>query len=48
MIAANPAAEPAVMLVDPLTNIMMSFPQSMDPRDILKDLRKLLKVSQTG
>jgi cytochrome oxidase Cu insertion factor (SCO1/SenC/PrrC family) len=48
MITANPAVEPAIMLVDPLTNIMMSFPQSMDPRDILRDLRKLLKVSQTG
>jgi cytochrome oxidase Cu insertion factor (SCO1/SenC/PrrC family) len=48
MIAANPAAQPAIMLVDPLTNIMMSFPQSMDPGDILKDLRKLLKISQTG
>ena len=46
--AVRHAAEPAIMLVDPLGNLMMSFPQSMDPRDILKDLKKLLKISQIG
>jgi cytochrome oxidase Cu insertion factor (SCO1/SenC/PrrC family) len=38
----------AIMLVDPLANIMMAFPESTDPRDILKDIRKLMKVSQVG
>lgn len=40
--------EPAIYLVDPLGNLMMAFPQSMDPRDMLKDLKKLLKISQIG
>jgi cytochrome oxidase Cu insertion factor (SCO1/SenC/PrrC family) len=40
--------EPAIYLVDPLGNLMMAFPQSLDPRDMLKDLKKLLKVSRIG
>lgn len=45
---ARSSDEPAIMLIDPLGYIMMSFPQAMDPQDILKDLRKLLKISQIG
>ncbi len=35
-------------LVDPLNNLMMSFSPQLDPRDVLKDLKHLLKVSQIG
>ncbi len=46
--SASPADEAAIVLVDPLSNLMMAFPQSLDPGDILHDLKKLLKFSQTG
>ena len=35
-------------LIDPLNNLMMSFAPQLDPLDILKDLKRLLKVSQIG
>lgn len=35
-------------LVDPLNNLMMTFAPDMDPLDMLKDLKRLLKVSQIG
>lgn len=37
-----------VYLVDPLGNLMMAFPQTLDPRDMLRDLKKLLKISTIG
>jgi cytochrome oxidase Cu insertion factor (SCO1/SenC/PrrC family) len=37
-----------VYLIDPLGNLMMAFPQTLDPRDMLKDLKKLLKISTIG
>lgn len=37
-----------VFLVDPLGNLMMGFPPDLDPRGMLKDLKKLLKYSQIG
>jgi hypothetical protein len=37
-----------VYLVDPMGNIMMRFPKDADPRRMLKDLQRLLKVSQVG
>lgn len=37
-----------IYLVDPLANLMMAFPQTLDPRDMLKDLKKLLKISTIG
>ncbi|HEX7025816.1 MAG TPA: SCO family protein, partial [Gammaproteobacteria bacterium] len=37
-----------IYLVDPLGNLMMAFPQTLDPRDMLKDLKKLLKISTIG
>ncbi len=46
--SATQTDEPVIMLLDPVGNLMMAFPQSMDPRDILRDLKKLLKSSQTG
>lgn len=37
-----------VYLVDPLGNLMMAFPQALDPHDMLRDLKKLLKISTIG
>ena len=37
-----------IFLVDPLGNIMMSFPPQLNPKLIIKDLNKLFKVSQIG
>ncbi len=36
------------LLVDPLGNVMMMIPLELDPRLLLKDLKKLLKVSRIG
>jgi hypothetical protein len=40
--------EPAIVLVDPLGNIMMRYDWTADPNDIFKDLSLLLKNSQIG
>lgn len=37
-----------IYLVDPLGNVFMSYPASIDPIYILEDLKKLLEVSQIG
>ncbi len=37
-----------IFLIDPLGNIMMSFPPQLNPKLIIKDLNKLFKVSQIG
>ena len=36
------------LLVDPVGNVMMVIPVDLDPRLLLKDLKKLLKVSRIG
>ncbi len=38
----------SLYLVDPLGNIMMSYAQDAAPKGILKDLERVLKVSQIG
>lgn len=47
---ATPSApmRPGIYLIDPLGNAMMVFAPETDPRDILKDLKKLLKISKVG
>ena len=35
-------------LVDPLGNDMMLIPSSLDPSDLLKDLKQLMKLSKVG
>ena len=35
-------------LVDPLGNLMMFYPAQTNPKGILRDLQKLLKISQVG
>ncbi len=37
-----------VYVVDPLGNLMMSYPADADPTGMRKDLKRLLKVSQIG
>lgn len=37
-----------VYLVDPLGNVMLRFPKNADPRRMVKDLTRLLKVSRIG
>lgn len=37
-----------VYIVDPLGNLMMSYPADADPRGMLKDLRQLLRASHIG
>jgi hypothetical protein len=42
------AVQGFVYLVDPLGNLMMRYPEGADGKRMLKDLRRLLKVSQIG
>lgn len=45
----NPSKnKPFIYLVDPLGNLMMTYPAENDPSSILSDMRRLLKVSQVG
>lgn len=44
----NQHDNPHIFLVDPLGNLMMSYSYGFDPANILKDLRKLLKISRIG
>ncbi len=37
-----------VYIVDPLGNLMMSYPRGFDARGLIKDLQHLLKASQIG
>ncbi len=43
-----PALDNRIYLVDPLGNLMMSYPPDADPEGMLKDLQRLMKVSQVG
>lgn len=46
---SDAAAEHGVFfMVDPLGNLMMRYDGQVEPKGVLKDLRKLLKVSQVG
>ena len=48
----NPGEEPEKLhrlyIIDPLGNLMMSYPAGADPGGIIKDLKKLLKYSKIG
>jgi cytochrome oxidase Cu insertion factor (SCO1/SenC/PrrC family) len=48
MISSGKQVHDNIFLVDPLGNLMIAFPQTLDPRDMLKDLKKLLKISTIG
>lgn len=42
------AAGGRIYIVDPLGNLMMSYPRDAEPRGLLDDLKKLLKLSHIG
>lgn len=42
------SARDHLYVVDPLGNLMMRFPREPDPSRVLKDLQRLLRVSQIG
>jgi len=44
----NNSPENRIFIVDPLANLMMAYPQEVDPEDIAKDFRRLLKVVRIG
>ncbi|HEA51174.1 hypothetical protein [Marinobacter antarcticus] len=44
----DPAKEPRIMLVDPFGNVMMHYGPENSGKDMLKDLKHLLKLSQVG
>jgi len=45
----NPETSPnAIYFMDPLGNIILRFNQPLDPKLILKDMNKLLKISRIG
>jgi len=37
-----------IYLIDPLANLVMYFPPDLDPRDMVDDLKHLLKLSRIG
>jgi hypothetical protein len=44
-----PVPQPGrIYVVDPLGNLMLSYPPGADARDLLKDLGRLLRLSQIG
>lgn len=45
---AERSASDHIYLVDPLGNLMMRYPREPDPSRMLKDLKRLIKVSQVG
>lgn len=44
----NPVAQDGLYIIDPLGNVMMSYPPDFNGELIIKDLRRLLQVSQVG
>lgn len=44
----EPASEPRILLVDPFGNIMMHYGSEHTGKDLLEDLKQLLKLSQIG
>ena len=41
-------SEPSIWVIDPLGNVVLRFDPSVNPTLILKDLKKLLKLSKVG
>ena len=44
----DPLKAHRLYIVDPLGNLMMSYELDANPRDIYKDLKKLLRASRIG
>jgi len=48
LLGALPSREEGFWLVDPLGNAMMRYPPDAEPQGMLKDIKKLLRVSRIG
>ena len=50
LITKKPEAVPAggFFLIDPLGNLVLYFPPGIEPRDMVGDIKRLLKLSQIG
>lgn len=46
--AFSDTANGYIYLIDPLTNLVMRYPAQGDPQGMLKDLKRLLKLSKIG
>ncbi len=44
----QPIEAQRIYIIDPLGNLMMSYPPDINPRGIMKDLKKLIKASRIG
>jgi|TARA_B100001996_G_C18553881_1_gene551963 cytochrome oxidase Cu insertion factor (SCO1/SenC/PrrC family) len=44
----DPSRSQRIYISDPLGNLMMSYPPNINPKGILKDLKKLLRTSRIG
>ena len=44
----DPVSAARLYIVDPLGNLMMSYPPERDPIGIIKDLKRMLKISRIG
>lgn len=47
-VGVDPASEPRILLVDPFGNIIMHYGTEHTGKDMLEDLKQLLKLSQIG
>ncbi len=45
---AEASVKDHIYLIDPLGNLMLRYPKDADPRKMIKDLARLLKVSRIG
>ena len=48
MTSTQPYPKHSIFLIDPLGNLMMQFPPDLDPKKLMKDLEKLLRLSRIG
>lgn len=46
--ASGAAGAPRVYLIDPLGNLMMSYPAGAKPKGMLEDMKRLLRLSSIG
>jgi hypothetical protein len=47
-LATTTTLESAIWIIDPLGNVVLKFEPSINPTLILRDLKKLLKLSKVG
>ena len=47
-VADRASLKPGVYIIDPHGNLVLFYPMNTEPKPVLEDLKKLLKVSQIG